>query len=153
MNYTARQANSEDNIAVNYFRKTPHRRFLTGFWICIGFLICHRSEYTVVPNIPGFWICIWFWICQGSGYTKVLNMPGLHRVFNIPEYDRIIPGYDWLCLNVPKFVWMTFVLHLPIVISYLKEPKTVALESQILIFLCSSWKYFILFIILEYFYE
>ena len=119
-----------------------------------------------ILNMPAFWIYR-FWVYQGCEYARalnmllVLNMSGFWiyhdskyaRVTQDFEYARICPGYVWLCLNVPKFVWMTFVLHLPIVISYLKEPKTVALESQILIFLCSSWKYFILFIILEYFYE
>ena len=48
-------------------------------------------------------------------------MPGLHRVLNMPEYAWIIPGYAWLSLNVLKSVWMAFVLHLLVVISYLKE--------------------------------
>ena len=39
-------------IDFNYFRKTLHRRRLTGF--------CKD---------------IWFWICQCSEHTKVLNMP------------------------------------------------------------------------------
>ena len=56
-----------------------------------------------------------FWIYHGS-------MPGLHRVPNMPEYARIIPGYAWLCLNVPKYAWMAFVLHLPTGIPYVKEP-------------------------------
>ena len=38
------------------------------------------------------------------------------------EYARIIPGYVWLCLNVPKFIRMAFALHLLIVIPYVKEP-------------------------------
>ena len=48
-------------------------------------------------------------------------MPGLHMISNMPEYAWIVPGYTWLRLNVPKYVWMAFVLHLPIVIPYLKE--------------------------------
>ena len=99
--------------AVNYFHKTLHRRCLTGFWICVGFWICQPFEYTGVLNTPGLWICqsseyasgSEYVRVQGSGYTKVLNMPGIHRV-----------------LNIPKSVWMTFVLHLPIVIPCLKKP-------------------------------
>ena len=70
--------------------------------------------------MPGFWICFrylntsGFWIYHGS-------MPGLHRVPNIPEYGWIIPGYAWLYLNLPRSVWMAFVLHLLIVLPYLKE--------------------------------
>ena len=52
----------------------------------------------------------------------------------MPECAWIIPGYVYVCLNVPKFFWMAFVLHLPIVISYLKELYTVFLESKNLIF-------------------
>ena len=60
-------------------------------------------EHASVLNIPGFWIY------QGWEYARVLNMPlvlnmsgfwiyhgsmlGLHRVPNIPENARIIPGY------------------------------------------------------------
>ena len=40
----------------------------------------------------------------------------------MPECAWIIPGYVYVCLNVPKFVWMAFVLHLANVIPYLKEP-------------------------------
>ena len=62
-------------------------------------------EYARVFSIPGFWIY------QTS-----------EHVFRF-EYGRFIQGieYAWLCLNVPKSVWMAFVLHLPIVIPYLKE--------------------------------
>ena len=48
-------------------------------------------------------------------------MSGLPRVLNMLEYAWIIPGYDWLYLNVPKSVWIAFVLHLLIVINYLNE--------------------------------
>ena len=54
----------------------------------------------------------------------------------MPEYALIIPWYAWLCLNVPKFVWMDFVLHSSIVIPYLKEP-----------FFYCNWKYLILFFV------
>ena len=62
-----------------------------------------------------------FWIYHGSKYVSVTH--GF-------EYAWVIPGYAWLCLNVPKPVWMAFVLHLSIVIPYLKEPYTVFLESE-----------------------
>ena len=35
---------------------------------------------------------------------------------------------------MPKSVWTAFVLHLPILISYLTEPRTVFLKSENLIF-------------------
>ena len=41
-------------------------------------------------------------------------MSGKHRVLNMPENAWIIPSYVGLFLNVPKFVWMAFVLHSPI---------------------------------------
>ena len=62
-----------------------------------------------------------FWIYHGSKYVRVTQ--GF-------EYAWVIPGYAWLCQNVPKPVWMAFVLHLSIVIPYLKEPYTVFLESE-----------------------
>ena len=54
-----------------------------------------------------------FWLFHGCKYARVTQ--GF-------EYAWIIPGYAWLCLNVLNPVWMVFVLHLPIVIPYLKEP-------------------------------
>ena len=44
---------------------------------------------------------------------------------------------------------MALVLHLPIVIPYLKELQTVFLESKKLIFFYSYSKYLILFIVLD----
>ena len=63
----------------------------------------------------------------------------------MPEYVWIIHVYGWLFLNVSKFVCMAFVLHLPIVIPYLKEPNTFFYKSKNLTFFYSSWKYLILF--------
>ena len=72
------------------------------FWISQG------SEYTkvlntrLVLNLPVFWIRVWFWIYQSSEYTsgsefaRVLNMSGLHRVLNMSDY---------VCLNMPEYVW------------------------------------------------
>ena len=52
----------------------------------------------------------------------VLNMSEFW-IYHGSEYARFTQGFEyaWLCLNVPKSVWMAFVLHLPIVIPYLKE--------------------------------
>ena len=104
-----------------------------------------------ILNMPTFWIYggSEHTICQGSGYTTVLNMPGLHRVLKTLEYARIIPGYAWSCLNVPKSVWMAFLLHLLVVMPCLKELQIVFLKSKNLIFICSCWKYLILFIVLD----
>ena len=52
----------------------------------------------------------------------------------MPEYAWMIPGYVWLCLNVPKFVWMAFDWHSPFVIPYLKESQTVFSENKNLLF-------------------
>ena len=54
-----------------------------------------------------------FWIYHGPKYATV------RQGF---EYAWIIPVYARLFLNLPKPVRMAFVLHLPIVIPYLKEP-------------------------------
>ena len=109
----------------------------------------------------GFWICFWFWICQDSRYTAVLDMhetinansningimkyAKLHRVPIMTEYAWIILEYVWLCLNVTKYVWMPFVIYLPIVIPYL---QAVFWKVKIWFFFYSSWKYLILFIVL-----
>ena len=85
-------------------------------------------------NVPGFWIMPpvlnmpRLWIYQGSEYTRVLNLPGFW-IYQGSEYVRIIQGseYAWLCLNVwicvnmPKSIWMAFVLHCPIVIPCLLQ--------------------------------
>ena len=45
----------------------------------------------------------------------------------MPDYAWKIPGYVWLYMNVPKFVWRAFVLHSPILIGQvdsLELPKT-----------------------------
>ena len=76
--------------------------------------------YPSALNIPGFWICLWFGICQGSRFATVLIIPELHRGLNMPQYPWMVPGYDWLCLNVPNSFWMAFVFRLPIVIPCLK---------------------------------
>ena len=44
-----------------------------------------------------------FWIYHGSKYA---------RVTQDFEDTWIIPGYAWLCLNVPKSVWRAFVFYL-----------------------------------------
>ena len=107
-----------------------------------GFWIYQASEYARVLIM----LLVLNTSRQSYGYNIALNIPGLHRGF---EYAWMIPAYAWLCLNVPKSAWMAFVLHLPIVISYLKKPQTVFLESKSLIFFYSNWKYLILFIGLD----
>ena len=79
-----------------------------------------------------------FWIYHSFKYV---------RVTQTSEYAWIIPGYVWLCLNVGKSVWMAFVLHLLIVIPYLKEPLTVFFGNKSLFFSNSSWKCLILFFV------
>ena len=136
-------------IAVNYFSK----HFIADVWQGSEYAL--DFEYSSVLNIPGFWIH------QGCKYARLLNMlliliilgfciyhsSKYVRVLNMTECVWIIPGYAWLWLNVPKSVWMVFVLHLPVVIPYLKEPYTVFWESKNLIFFYSGWKYLILFVL------
>ena len=114
--------------------------------------------------MPAFWICFWFWICQDSGYTKVSNVhesintnsninsfmkyAKLDRVLIMVEYAWIILGYAWLCLNVRKYVWMAFVIHLFTCCNSLSI--NCFSESKNLIFFYSSWKYLILFIVLDW---
>ena len=102
------------------FFQYAHSRCLASSWIYLGFSISQRSEYTRIVNVPGFWICLWFGICQGSRFATVLIIPELHRALNMPQYPWMVPGYDWLCLNVPNSFWMAFVFRLPIVIPCLK---------------------------------
>ena len=140
-------------IAVNYFRKTVHRRRLTGFWMCLRFWIYQYFGYTGVLNILGLWIC------QGYNMLLVLNMSGfwiyhsskyarVTQGFEYPKYAWTILGYAWLCLNVPISVWMAFVLYLPIVIPYLKT-LLFSWKVKIWFFFYSIWKYLILFVVLE----
>ena len=105
-----------------------HCRCVTGFWICLRFWICQHSEYSRVLNMPGFWIY------HSFKYVKLTQGS---------KYAWINPGYIWLYLNVPKFVWTAFVLHSSIAILYIKKPKTVFLESKLDSFY-SSCNYLIL---------
>ena len=108
--------------------------------------------------MPAFWICFWFWIYQDSGYTKVSNVhesintnsninsfmkyAKLDRVLIMVEYAWIILGYAWLCLNVRKYVWMAFVIHLFTCCNSLSI--NCFSESKNLIFFYSSWNiYFV----------
>ena len=98
-------------ILRNYFPLTVFtKRFIVDVWISPGFWICQSFQYNGVLNIPGFWLFL------------VLNMSGFW-IYHGSEYVRFTQGfeYTWLCLSVPKSVWMAFVLHLPIVIPYLKD--------------------------------
>ena len=74
-----------------------------------------------------------------------LNMSGFW-IYHGSKYARVTQGFEYasICLNnswiIP--VGMAFVLHLPIVIPYLKEPLTVFLKSKNLIFsivAASNW--------------
>ena len=136
-------------IAVKHFRKTLHRRYLTGFWISPGFSICQHSEYTGVPNIPGLWICqgskyaSWPWICQGvldipwfkicQGYT------GFWKCLNNSWICLILPEYASICLNGFCFTF-TYCDHL-----YKGGTIDCYLEEQIFDCFYSNWKYLILF--------
>ena len=118
--------------AVKYFRK----HFIVDLWQ--GFEHVSDFEYTNVLTIKESWIY------QGCEYARVLNIllfPNISdfwiyhgfkyaRVTQSSEYAWIILGYRSLCLNVPKSVWMVFILHLPFTIHYLKEAKTVFLKSK-----------------------
>ena len=46
-----------------------------------------------------------FWMYHSFKYVKVTQGS---------EYASMIPGYVWLCLNVPKSVRTAFALHLPL---------------------------------------
>ena len=61
---------------------------------------------SMILNMLGF--CIY----HGSKYAKAAQ--GL-------KYAWIIPGYAWLWPNAPKFVWIAFVLHFPIIIPNQNE--------------------------------
>ena len=109
-----------------------------GFWIYLWFWMCQSFGYTrvlnmpLVLNIPGFWICLWFWIYQGSEYARITQGS---------QYALIIPEYAGICGNMPKSVWMAFVLHLferpQETRGYsLKDHENVFLKRQNLILFC-----------------
>ena len=123
-------------IAVNYLCKTPHRRCLTGFWICLGFWKCQDSEFL---KIPGFWIyqcceharalnmllvlnmseC---WIYHGFKYTRVTQGSEYVCIWLSNSWICLImPEYAGICVNMHKSVWMVFFLQLHIVIHYLRQ--------------------------------
>ena len=53
----------------------------TSFWICLN-----RAGLWTIPgqSLTGFWICLWFLMWQGLEYGKIVNIWGLHRVLNMP---------------------------------------------------------------------
>ena len=90
-----------------------------------------------ILNMPAFWLY------QGCEYAKVVNMLlvlNISRlwIYHGSKYARVTQGseYAWTCPNNSRIipVWMDFVLHLPIVIPYLRERWTVFLKSENLIF-------------------
>ena len=85
-----------------------------------------------------------FWIYHSFKYVRVRHGS---------EYAWICLNnfwICWLCLNVPKFVWMAFALHSPIVIPYLKEPWTVFLESKKLVFSIVAGSIWFCFLVLDW---
>ena len=76
------------------------RGSLTGFWICLGFWICQRSEYMGILNIPGLWIC------QGSEHASGLNMSGFW-IYHGSKYARVTQGFEyaWIRLN-NSWIWL-----------------------------------------------
>ena len=92
-----------------------HRRCLNKPCILnmLEFWIYHGSKYTKVLNMFVILNMLEFWIHHGSKYARVTQ--GF-------EYAWIISRHAWLGLNMSKSVWMFFLLHLPTVIPYLKEP-------------------------------
>ena len=130
------------------------------FWICEG---------SVVPlafNVPELWICSR--VTQGSDYAWIIHKNAwLCLIYlNMPEYVVI-------CLNLPKSVWMVFVLHFPSgyitlhVVTYssvYRKVEVIAWRNMKLFclfkrqrgfdFSYSSWKYFICFLVqTKYFYK
>ena len=79
-------------IISNYFWITLNCRCLTGCWI-------------------------WFWIYKGSVYHRITQVSKYAWV--IPEYA--MPEYAGICVNVPKSIWTTFILHISIAIPCLFE--------------------------------
>ena len=128
-------------------------------WIFLNFQFVELYPFEV--SIPGISVKV---LCSYKSCVKIFIYFWVHKVYSnnhvkfIPHSFSFIPvcrlkltattaGYAWLFLNVPKSVWMAFVLRLPIVIPYLTVPYTFVLESKHLIFLFSSWKYLILFVL------
>ena len=148
----------------------------------------------LVLNSPRFWICLWFWMCHSFGYARVLLCHWLlmcqscecARVTQGSDYAWIIhknawlcliylnmPEYVVICLNLPKSVWMVFVLHFPSgyitlhVVTYssvYRKVEVIAWRNMKLFclfkrqrgfdFSYSSWKYFICFLVqTKYFYK
>ena len=58
-------------------------------------------------------------INTSSNINNFMKYAKLHRVLIMIKYAWIILGYALLSLNVPKYVWMAFAIHLPMVIPYL----------------------------------
>ena len=103
-------------ILRNYF---PPTVFTKRFTVDVWHHRCLNKPW--VLNMPEFSVY------RGSEYTGVLykflvlNMSRFW-IYHGSEYARFtqVFEYAWLYLNVPKFVWMASVLHLPIVISSLR---------------------------------
>ena len=102
------------------------------FWTAQDSEYVSGSECARVLDIPGFWICLWFWIYHGSENARITQGS---------QYALIIPEYAGICGNMPKSVWMAFVLHLferpQETRGYsLKDHESVFLKRQNLILFC-----------------
>ena len=94
-------------IVVDYFRKTFHRRCLTGLWICLRFWICQRSESTGVLNIPGLWICQGSEYSSGTEYVRTLDISWFYaRVTHGSKFAWICLNNSWICLIMSEFAWI-----------------------------------------------
>ena len=100
-------------MAVNYFRKTLHRRCLIRSWIYEGSEYARVQSMSLALNMKGFWIYEW------SEYVRVIQDS---------EYTWIVAAYAKLCLNMSSYAgiclkstWIAFALHCLIVISCLLE--------------------------------
>ena len=95
------------------FSKKIWQNFLESIFLFFGLGIKSAPGSPIICyflNMSGFWIY------HGSKLARVT------QGFEDDWICWIIPRYAWLCLNMRNSAWVAFVLHLPIVIPYLKEP-------------------------------
>ena len=115
---------------LHYFRKTLCRRCLRELWIYLRSWIYQRSEYGSGSEYGRVLKIREFWIYQGFKYVRVLNMPGFW-IYQCSEYTKvaqvskcawislnnswkclIISEYACISLNIPTYVWITWLLIL-----------------------------------------
>ena len=96
-----------------------HHRYLTGFWICLGFL---------------------FWINQSSEYAGVTQNICLNNFWTCQNISK----YVWMCRNLLEWLLFYFLIVIPCLLECMVTYFIVYMKLD---FFYGSWKNLICFFV------